>query len=174
MHCIYSNKNFEFEPLLSICSKKWPNQLINTPFTLLLLGQLEMLLISNALCWSSRKCNCACALPAEVGKSVLRVKNLVTAQTQLRLYSEQQRAFGISNICYCQYAVKIICATSKLRDITEGWRKQDSSCECNKVVSVFWLFIGDAILCSNFFLFLLFWDVLLCHKNRITLISQLN
>ena len=27
------------------------------------------------------------------------VKNLVTAQTQLRSYSEQQRAFGNSNIC---------------------------------------------------------------------------
>ena len=26
-------------------------------------------------------------------------KNSVTAQTQLRLYSEQQRAFGISDIC---------------------------------------------------------------------------
>ena len=25
--------------------------------------QLEMLLIPNALCWSSRKCNCTCALP---------------------------------------------------------------------------------------------------------------
>ena len=28
--------------------------------------ELEMLLIQNALCWSSQKCNCACALPAEV------------------------------------------------------------------------------------------------------------
>ena len=77
-------------------------------------SQLEMLLIPNALCWSSRKCNCACALPAEVqlrlrvtrrswqklfaGKNF--VKNLVvTAHTQLRSYSEQQRAFGNSNIC---------------------------------------------------------------------------
>ena len=40
-------------------------------------------------------------VPAEVGKSFLQVKNLVTAQTQLRLYSEQQRVFGSSNICYC-------------------------------------------------------------------------
>ena len=39
-------------------------------------------------------------LPAEVGKSFLG-KNLVTALTQLRLYSEQQRAFGISNLCHC-------------------------------------------------------------------------
>ena len=38
-------------------------------------------------------------LPAEVGKSFLHIK-IVTAQTQLCLYSEQQRAFGISNICY--------------------------------------------------------------------------
>ena len=75
--------------------------------------QLEMLLIPNALCWSSRKCNCACALPAEVqlrlrvtrrswqklfaGKNFVKI--LVTAQTQLRSYSEQQRAFGNSNIC---------------------------------------------------------------------------
>ena len=29
------------------------------------------------------------------------VKNLVTAQTQLRSYSEQQRVFGNSNICNC-------------------------------------------------------------------------
>ena len=77
------------------------------------LYQLEMLLIPNALCWSSRKCNCACALPAEVqmrlhvirrswqklfaGKNFVNI--LVTAQTQLRSYSEQQRAFGNSNIC---------------------------------------------------------------------------
>ena len=77
--------------------------------------QLEMLLIPNALCWSSRKCNCACALPAEVqlrlrvtrrswqklfaGKNFVKI--LVTAQTQLRSYSEQQRAFGNSNICNC-------------------------------------------------------------------------
>ena len=87
--------------------------------------QLEMLLIPKALCWSSwkcncacalsQKCNCACALIAEVqlrlrvtcrswqklfaGKNL--VKNLVTAQMQLRSYSEQQRAFGNSNICNC-------------------------------------------------------------------------
>ena len=30
-------------------------------------------------------------------------KNLVTAQMQLGLYSEQQRVFGISNICYWSY-----------------------------------------------------------------------
>ena len=72
-----------------------------------------MLLIPNALCWSSRKCNCACALPAEVqlrlritrrswqklyaGKNFVKI--LVTVQTQLRSYSEQQSAFGNSNIC---------------------------------------------------------------------------
>ena len=75
--------------------------------------KLEMLLIPNALCWSSRKCNCTCALPAEVqlhlrvtrrswqklfaGKNFVKI--LVTVQTQLRSYSEQQRAFGNSNIC---------------------------------------------------------------------------
>ena len=75
--------------------------------------QLEMLLIPNALCWSSRKCNCACTLPAEVqlrlrvtcrswqklfaGKNFVKI--LVTALTQLHSYSEQQRAFGNSNIC---------------------------------------------------------------------------
>ena len=74
-----------------------------------------MLLIPNALCWSSLKCNCACALPAEVqlrlrvtrrswqklfaGKKFVKI--LMTAQTQLRSYSEQQRAFGNSNICNC-------------------------------------------------------------------------
>ena len=83
---------------------------------------LEILLIPNALCWSfqdaaSWKCNCAWALPAEVqlrlrvtrrswqklfaGKNF--VKLLVTAQTQLRSYSEQQRAFGNSNICNCLF-----------------------------------------------------------------------
>ena len=76
-------------------------------------NQLEMLLILNALCWSSRKCNCTCALPAEVqlrlrvtyrsrqklfaGKNFIKI--LVTVQTQLRSYSEQQRAFGNNNIC---------------------------------------------------------------------------
>ena len=35
------------------------------------------------------------------GKSF--VKMLVTAQTQVRSYSEQQRAFGNSNICICEY-----------------------------------------------------------------------
>ena len=75
----------------------------------------EMLLIPKALCWSSRKCNCACALPAKVqlrlrvtrrswqklfaGKNFVKI--LVTAQTQLRSYSEQQTAFGNSNICNC-------------------------------------------------------------------------
>ena len=75
--------------------------------------ELEMLLLPNALCWSSRKCNYACALPAEVqlrlrvtrwswqklfaGKNF--VKKLVTTQTPLRSYSEQQRVFGNSNIC---------------------------------------------------------------------------
>ena len=79
-------------------------------------NQLEMLLIPNTLCWSFRKCNCACALPAEVqlrlrvtrrswqklfaGKNFVKI--LVTAQTQLPSYSEQQRAFGNSNICNCQ------------------------------------------------------------------------
>ena len=74
--------------------------------------ELEMLLIPNALCWSPRKCNCACALPTEVqlrlritrrswqklfaGKNFVNI--LVTAQTQLRSFSEQ-RAFGNSNIC---------------------------------------------------------------------------
>ena len=86
-------------------------------------GQLEMLLIPNALCWSSRKCNRACALPAEVqlplrvtcrswqklfaGKNFVKI--LVTAQTQLRSCSEQQRAFGNSNIC------KYNCSPSFLR-----------------------------------------------------------
>ena len=32
--------------------------------------------------------------------STFASKNLVTAQMRLRLYSEQQRAFGIGNICY--------------------------------------------------------------------------
>ena len=72
-----------------------------------------MLLIPNALCWSCRKCNCTCALPAEVqlrlrvtrrswqklfaGKNFVKI--LVTALMQLRSYSEQQRAFRNSNIC---------------------------------------------------------------------------
>ena len=55
---------------------------------------------ATALARYPQKCNYTCSLPTEVRKSFLQVKNLVTAQTQLRLYSEQQRAFGISNICY--------------------------------------------------------------------------
>ena len=54
-----------------------------------------MLLISNTLCWSSWKCNCV--LHAEFVKKFLGGKNLVTAQTQLCLYSEQQRASNIHN-----------------------------------------------------------------------------
>ena len=69
-----------------------------------------MLLIPNALCWSSRKCNYACALPAEVqlhlrvtrrswqklfaGKNFVKI--LVTAQTQLRSYSEQRLEIATS------------------------------------------------------------------------------
>ena len=67
-----------------------------------------MLLIPNALCWSSPKCNCAaraCALlfffTRRSWQKLFAGKNLVTAQTQLHLYSEQQGVFGISNICYC-------------------------------------------------------------------------
>ena len=37
-------------------------------------------------------------------QTVYFVKILVTAQTQLRSYSEQQRAFGNSNICNCPLA----------------------------------------------------------------------
>ena len=37
--------------------------------------------------------------PQKFGKKILWVKNLVTAQMQLCLYSEQQRVFGVSNIC---------------------------------------------------------------------------
>ena len=82
-----------------------------------LLASSDIELQSNALCWSSQKCNCAWALPAEVqlrlgvtrrswqklfaGKNFVKV--LVTAQTQLRSYSEQQRAFGNSNICNWRY-----------------------------------------------------------------------
>ena len=47
-------------------------------------------------------------LPAEVGKSFFAGKNLVTAKTQLRLYSEQQRAFGISNICHCRFLLGVM------------------------------------------------------------------
>ena len=85
---------------------KWPKTFNE------LTGIKNPTIIANALCWSSRKCNCACALPAEVqlrlgvtrrswqklfaGKNFVKI--LVTAQTQLRLYGEQQRAFGNSNI----------------------------------------------------------------------------
>ena len=47
-------------------------------FAMPAMAKLEMLLIPNALFWSLRKCNCACALPAEVSKNCLRVKILVT------------------------------------------------------------------------------------------------
>ena len=82
-----------------------------------------MLLIPNALCWSSRKCNCTCALRAEVqlclrvtrkswqklfaGKNFVKI--LVTVQTQFRSHSEQQRAFGNSNICHCYVMYTAYC-----------------------------------------------------------------
>ena len=89
-------------------------------------SSMEMLLIPNTLYWSSRMCNCVCALPAKVqlrlrvtrrswqklfvGKNFVKI--LVTAQTQLHSYSEQQRAFENSNICnwgmldVCSFMVK--------------------------------------------------------------------
>ena len=86
----YSKSKFIFL-LLKVLSLKWAQRIFYSK-------QLEMLLIPNALCWSSRKCNCACALPAEVqlrlriarrswqklfaGKNFVKI--LVTAQTQLR------------------------------------------------------------------------------------------
>ena len=42
-----------------------------------------------------------CSFYSQKLAKVFASKNLVTVQTQLRLYSEEQRAFGISNICYC-------------------------------------------------------------------------
>ena len=55
-------------------------------------------------------------LPAEVGKNFAG-KNLVTVVTQLYLYSEQQRVFGISNIYNClgnqlYYLALLQCATT--------------------------------------------------------------
>ena len=58
---------------------------------------------------SSRKCNCAYArmpttflfYPQKLA-TVFAGKNLVTAQTQLHLYSKKQRAFGIGNVEYLQ------------------------------------------------------------------------
>ena len=44
-----------------------------------------------------QKCNCTSWQKLFAGKNFLKI--LVTAQTQLRSYSEQQRAFGKSNIC---------------------------------------------------------------------------
>ena len=107
------------------------------------MDQLEMLLIPNALCWSSQKCYCAW-LPAELqlrlsvtcrswqklfaGKNF--VINLVNAQTQLRSYSEQQRAFGNSNICNCwgniSYCVvtfgKFIVSQGKVLEVWQGFQ----------------------------------------------------
>ena len=109
--------------------------------------QLEMLLIPNALCWSFRKCNCACALPAEV-QLRLRVtrrswqklfadknfvKILVTAQTQLRSYSEQQRAFGNSNICNC----------------SNFWITGFVSFECSHVTNIDQIGVSEASKCSG-------------------------
>ena len=103
MHILNLNKPvFKYKDKVTA---RYQNQ-VTTP-------ELEMLLIPNALCWSSQKFNCACTLPAEVqlrlrvtcrswqklfvGKNFVKI--LVTAQTQLRSHSEQQRAFGNSNIC---------------------------------------------------------------------------
>ena len=87
-------------------------------------------------CWSSRKCNCACVLLAEVqlrlritrrswqkffaGKNFVKI--LVTAQTQLRSYSEQQRAFGNSNICnWSLMPGRKWCWFLNLRSKSAGW-----------------------------------------------------
>ena len=61
--------------------------------------------VANSKCpLLSWKCKCVCTFyPKKLAKvfSFFVGKNLVTAQTQLRLNSEQQRAFGIGNICNC-------------------------------------------------------------------------
>ena len=57
-----------------------------------------------------------------------------------------------------EWVAKTLCnSDGKLKDYVED----NSSCECNKVVSAFLIvFAGEAILCSNFFCFSLFLDVL--------------
>ena len=59
-------------------------------------SSVEMLLIPNALCWSSRMCNCACALPAEV-------------QLRLRVTRRSwQKLFAGKNFGDCADAVAFI------------------------------------------------------------------
>ena len=77
-------------------------------------------------------------------------KTLGTAQTQFHLYSEQQRAFGISNICYYFILLPVS------RNI------QGTYCHVNTTKSYlhFYHFTGKAFLCSNFFCFSLFLHIL--------------
>ena len=88
------------------CTSIWDlKHTFSAPFNPLeAISQKDMLLIPNALCWSSRKCNCTSALLlvfiCRSWQKFFVAKNLLTAQMQLHQYSEQQRAFGISNICY--------------------------------------------------------------------------
>ena len=129
-----------------ICYNEWAwwKQLQVEEYT-----ELEMLLIPNALCWSSQKCNCAarypqkcncgCALPTEVqlrlcltcrswqklfaGKNFVKI--LVTAPTQLHSYSEQQRVFGNSNICNWLTAHN-----------WQKWKSRFLTCLCCKIYRV--------------------------------------
>ena len=72
-----------------------------------------MLLIPNALCYSQYKCNCVCAVtkffyPQKNFSQFLRVTctcsctSAGNAQAQLHFRDDQQRVFGISNICNCK------------------------------------------------------------------------
>ena len=105
--CLLSLDSLPTEPIIG-CIIKPSNCLLNWPFTS---KQLEMLLIPNALCWSSRKCNCACALPAEVQlrlritrrswQKLFAGKNFGDCADAAAFIQWQQRAFGNSNICNC-------------------------------------------------------------------------
>ena len=58
----------------------------NSKRPLLIIPKVQMCLrvirrSATAIARYPQKCNCACALPTEVGKSFLRGKNVVTAQT---------------------------------------------------------------------------------------------
>ena len=67
--------------------------------------QLQMLLFPNALCCSLHECNCVCAVTKNFNEIFTRKQFLPTsagnAQAQLHFRDDQQRAFGISNICNC-------------------------------------------------------------------------
>ena len=100
--------------------------------------QSMMFLISNALCWSPESATALVHACEHLRITVLFYlqklvnvffvgKNLVTAQAQLPLYSNQQREFRISNICnFMQLYFYVLYKSGKRGPFSVAWRKKES------------------------------------------------